>query len=74
MVTKSFILVFYLKLTHGKGPLHFVDCVALFVVNVAGLALTLSKVYQYHSVSATFRFNTQIDDQHFRIFSGCSAL
>uniref|UniRef100_A0A093VFJ4 L-fucose-proton symporter n=1 Tax=Talaromyces marneffei PM1 TaxID=1077442 RepID=A0A093VFJ4_TALMA len=68
MVTKSSILVFYLKLTHGRGLFHFANYATLFVVNVAGLGLTLSEVYQCHPVSAIFHFRTQTAENCTNIF------
>lgn len=46
----------------------------LFVVNVAGLGLTLSEVYQCHPVSAIFSFSTQTDENCTNIFESSLAV
>lgn len=74
MVTKSSILVLYLKLTYGRGLFHFANYVALFVVNVAGFGLTMTEVYQCHPISAIFRFDTQTDKNCSNIFESSLAV
>lgn len=52
MAVKSSILVFYLTLTKGEPVYRWANYVTLFVVNAAGLALTLVNVFQCDPVSA----------------------
>lgn len=56
MTVKTSILVFYLTLTKGEKIFRLANYVTLFVVNVAGVALTLVDIFQCHPVSAAFEF------------------
>ncbi|KAE8371912.1 major facilitator superfamily domain-containing protein [Aspergillus bertholletiae] len=56
MAVKSSILVFYLTLTQGERVFRCANYVTLFVVNAAGLALTLVNVFQCRPVGAAFSY------------------
>ncbi|PWY86248.1 MFS general substrate transporter, partial [Aspergillus heteromorphus CBS 117.55] len=56
MAVKSSILVFYLTLTQGEKIFRWANYVTLFVVNAAGLALTLVNVFQCDPVSAAVAY------------------
>ncbi|KAL4889070.1 major facilitator superfamily domain-containing protein [Aspergillus ambiguus] len=58
MAVKSSILVFYLTLTSGEKSFRWANYVTLFVVNGAGLALTLVNVFQCRPVGAAFAYPT----------------
>ncbi|KAK9856239.1 Major facilitator superfamily domain [Penicillium brevicompactum] len=54
MAVKTSILVFYLTLTRNQKVFRFANYVTLFVVNAAGLALTLVNVFQCNPIGAVF--------------------
>jgi hypothetical protein len=54
MAVKTSILVFYLTLTRNQKVFRFANYVTLFVVNAAGLALTLVNVFQCSPIGAAF--------------------
>ncbi|KAE8323319.1 major facilitator superfamily domain-containing protein [Aspergillus sergii] len=56
MAVKTSILVFYLTLTQGERVFRCANYVTLFVVNAAGLALTLVNVFQCRPVGAAFSY------------------
>ncbi|KAE8145494.1 major facilitator superfamily domain-containing protein [Aspergillus avenaceus] len=56
MAVKTSILVFYLTLTQGEKVFRCANYVTLFVVNAAGLALTLVNVFQCRPVGAAFSY------------------
>ncbi|RHZ54104.1 putative MFS monosaccharide transporter [Aspergillus thermomutatus] len=56
MAVKTSILVFYLTLTKGEKVFRWANYVTLFVINAAGLALTLVNVFQCHPVEAAFSY------------------
>ncbi|OJK02534.1 hypothetical protein ASPACDRAFT_25237 [Aspergillus aculeatus ATCC 16872] len=56
MAIKTSILVFYLTLTQGEKIFRWATYVTLFVVNAAGLALTLVNVFQCRPVSAAVAY------------------
>lgn len=56
MAVKTSILVFYLTLTKGESVYRWANYVTLFVVNAAGLALTLVNVFQCHPVGAAVTY------------------
>ncbi|XRM47309.1 hypothetical protein ABZX51_010295 [Aspergillus tubingensis] len=56
MAVKTSILVFYLTLTQGEKVFRLANYVTLFVVNAAGLALTLVNVFQCRPVSAAVSY------------------
>lgn len=58
MAVKSSILVFYLTLTSGEKGFRWANYVTLFVVNTAGLGLTLVNVFQCRPVGAAFAYPT----------------
>ncbi|GES62651.1 MFS transporter [Aspergillus terreus] len=58
MAVKSSILVFYLTLTSGEKGFRWANYVTLFVVNSAGLGLTLVNVFQCRPVGAAFAYPT----------------
>lgn len=57
MAVKTSILVFYLTLTRGEKIFRWANYATLFVVNAAGLALTLVNVFQCTPVGAAFHFS-----------------
>lgn len=56
MAVKTSILVFYLTLTKGESVYRWANYVTLFVVNAAGLALTLVNAFQCDPVSAAVTY------------------
>ncbi|RDW59292.1 putative MFS monosaccharide transporter [Aspergillus mulundensis] len=54
MAVKSSILVFYLTLTQGEKIFRYANYATLFVVNAAGLALTLVNIFQCRPVADAF--------------------
>lgn len=54
MAVKTSILIFYLTLTRNQKVFRFANYVTLFVVNAAGLALTLVNVFQCSPLGAVF--------------------
>lgn len=56
MAVKTSILVFYLTLTKGELGYRWANYVTLFVVNAAGLALTLVNVFQCKPVGAAVSY------------------
>jgi hypothetical protein len=56
MAVKTSILVFYLTLTQGEKVFRCANYVTLFVVNAAGLALTLVNVFQCHPIGAAISY------------------
>lgn len=56
MAVKTSILVFYLTLTKGEPVYRWANYVTLFVVNAAGLALTLVNVFQCNPVGAAVTY------------------
>lgn len=56
MTVKTSILVFYLTLTRGELVFRWANYVTLFVVNAAGLALTLVNVFQCKPVGAAVSY------------------
>ncbi|ODM22348.1 hypothetical protein SI65_03194 [Aspergillus cristatus] len=56
MAVKTSILVFYLTLTKGELVYRWANYVTLFVVNAAGLALTLVNVFQCNPVGAAVSY------------------
>ena len=46
MAVKTSILIFYLTLTQGEKVFRWANYITLFVVNIAGIALTLVNVFQ----------------------------
>lgn len=63
MAVKSSILVFYLTLTRGESVFRWANYITLFVVNAAGLALTLVNVFQCHPVGAAVSYPLPPDAQ-----------
>ncbi|KAI9923972.1 hypothetical protein ASPWEDRAFT_47830 [Aspergillus wentii DTO 134E9] len=63
MAVKTSILVFYLTLTKGEKVYRWANYVTLFVVNAAGLALTLVNVFQCRPVQAAFAYTLPADGQ-----------
>ncbi|KAF7589654.1 hypothetical protein BBP40_003988 [Aspergillus hancockii] len=61
MAVKTSILVFYLTLTQGEKVFRCANYVTLFVVNAAGLALTLVNVFQCHPVGAAISYPLSAD-------------
>ncbi|PLB33494.1 putative MFS monosaccharide transporter [Aspergillus candidus] len=61
MAVKTSILIFYLTLTQGEKVFRWANYITLFVVNVAGLALTLVNVFQCNPVGAAFVYPRQDD-------------
>lgn len=56
MAVKTSILVFYLTLTKSEPVYRWANYVTLFVVNAAGLALTLVNVFQCDPVGAAVAY------------------
>ncbi|KAK4939336.1 hypothetical protein LTR66_015014, partial [Elasticomyces elasticus] len=54
MATKTSILIFYLTLSRGNKTFWWFCIGTLFVVNAAGIALTLLNIFQCRSVGAAF--------------------
>ncbi|KAJ5787286.1 Major facilitator superfamily domain general substrate transporter [Penicillium paradoxum] len=54
MAVKTSILVFFLTLTRNQKVFRWANYVTLFVVNAAGIALTLVNVFQCNPVGAAF--------------------
>ena len=63
MAVKTSILVFYLTLTKGESVFRWANYITLFVVNAAGLALTLVNVFQCHPVGAAVSYPLPPDAQ-----------
>ncbi|KAF1353932.1 major facilitator superfamily domain-containing protein [Delphinella strobiligena] len=58
MAEKTSILVFYLSLSKTNKTFRWATIATLFVVNAAGLALTIVTIVQCNPVSATFTYPT----------------
>ncbi|CAG7927287.1 unnamed protein product [Penicillium olsonii] len=54
MAVKTSILIFYLTLTRNQKVFRYANYVTLFIVNAAGLALTLVNVFQCSPLGAVF--------------------
>lgn len=59
MTVKSSILIFYLTVTQGEKVFRWANYITLFVVNVAGTALTLVNVFQCKPIGAAFAYPRQ---------------
>lgn len=59
MAVKTSILIFYLTLTQGEKVFRWANYITLFVVNIAGIALTLVNVFQCNPVGAAFVYPRQ---------------
>ncbi|KAJ5144018.1 Major facilitator superfamily domain general substrate transporter [Penicillium bovifimosum] len=59
MAVKTSILVFYLTLTRNQKVFRYANYVTLFVVNAAGLALTLVNVFQCSPIGAAFHADSR---------------
>ncbi|OXV07902.1 hypothetical protein Egran_04334 [Elaphomyces granulatus] len=55
MTLKTSILVFYLTLTRGERVFRWANYATLFVVNAAGVGLTMVNMFQCRPFSAVFR-------------------
>ncbi|PYH97871.1 MFS general substrate transporter [Aspergillus ellipticus CBS 707.79] len=55
MTVKTSFLIFYLSFSKGQRLFRLATYVTLFVVNVAGLVLTLLNIFQCRPVAAAFR-------------------
>lgn len=68
MAAKSSILVFYLRLTREKRAFYRVNYALLFVVNSAGLALTINEVFRCKPVSNFIYFDSQSSEICHNVF------
>ncbi|KAJ5608302.1 hypothetical protein N7537_004921 [Penicillium hordei] len=57
MAVKTSILVFYLTLTRNQKVFQWANYITLFVVNAAGVALTMVNVFQCRPIDAVFLSN-----------------
>lgn len=56
MATKTSIIIFFLSLARQERVFRWCNYLTLFVVNVAGVALTILSIVQCRPVSAAFQF------------------
>lgn len=66
MTLKTSILIFYLFLSKTNKVFRWAIFATIFVVNAAGVALTMVNIFQCHPVSAAIWFP---DDGHAKCFS-----